>query len=72
VAQAMTKAKQWKKQRSMEEFDAFMLQKLNDIEDAEGKKARDAYNYNKQYQIDKAPTRHKRLWIWRGRTRIPF
>jgi hypothetical protein len=48
-----------------------MLQKLNDIKDAEGKKARDAYS-NKQYQIDKAPTRHKRPWIWRGRTRIPF
>jgi hypothetical protein len=51
MAQAMTKAKQLKKQRSLEEFDALM-QKLNDIEDAQGKKARDAYE--KQYQIDKA------------------
>ena len=50
MVQAMTKAKELKKKKSMEEFDAFM-QKLNDIEDKEGKKARDAYE--KQYQADK-------------------
>ena len=50
MVQAMTKAKELKKKRSLEEFDAFM-QKLNDIEDAEGKKARDAYE--KQYQAEK-------------------
>jgi hypothetical protein len=51
MVQAMTKAKELKKKRSMEEFDAFM-QKCNDIEDAQGKKARDAYE--KQYNADKA------------------
>jgi hypothetical protein len=51
MVQAMTQAKELKKKRSMEEFDAFM-QKCNDIEDAQGKKARDAYE--KQYNADKA------------------
>eukprot|EP00956_Cyclotella_meneghiniana_P044891 scaffold341749_cov122-Cyclotella_meneghiniana.AAC.1 len=50
MVQAMTKAKELKKKKSMEEFDALM-QKLNDIEDKEGKKARVAYE--KQYQADK-------------------
>jgi hypothetical protein len=51
MVQAMKKAEELKKQRAMEEFDAFMV-KCNDIEDAEGKKARDAYE--KQYEADKA------------------
>ena len=50
MVQADKKAEELKKQRSMEEFDAFMA-KCNEIEDTEGKAARDAYE--KQYQIDK-------------------
>ena len=48
--QADKKAAELKKQRSLEEFDAFMA-KANDIEVSQGKAARDAYE--KQYQIDK-------------------
>ncbi|KAL3771225.1 hypothetical protein ACHAWO_005165 [Cyclotella atomus] len=51
MVQAMTQAKELKKKRSMEEFDE-LTQKLNDVEDAQGKKARDAYE--KQYNADKA------------------
>ena len=50
MVQAMNKAKELKKQRSLEEFDALM-QKLNDIEDKDGVKAREAYE--KQYQAEK-------------------
>ena len=48
--QADKKAAELKKQRSLEEFDAFIA-KANDIEVSQGKAARDAYE--KQYQIDK-------------------
>mmetsp|Transcript_23271 Transcript_23271/g.41976 ORF Transcript_23271/g.41976 Transcript_23271/m.41976 type:complete len:941 (+) Transcript_23271:172-2994(+) len=51
IVQAQNKAAELKKARSLEEFDVFMA-KCNDIEVAEGKKARDAYE--RQYQIDKA------------------
>ena len=50
MVQAMKKAEEIKKARGLEEFDAFMA-KCNDIEEAEGKAARDAYE--KQYQADK-------------------
>jgi len=49
MVQAYKKAEKLKKARALEEFDAFMA-KCNDIEDAEGKKARDAYET--QYQLD--------------------
>ncbi|KAL9182397.1 hypothetical protein ACHAXT_013049 [Thalassiosira profunda] len=51
MVQAEKKAEELRKQRSMEEFDAFMA-KCNDIEDSEGKAARDAYE--KEYQAEKA------------------
>ena len=50
MVQAMKKAEEIKKARGLEEFDTFMA-KCNDIEVAEGKAARDAYE--KQYQADK-------------------
>eukprot|EP00970_Alexandrium_tamarense_P017774 scaffold11194_cov165-Alexandrium_tamarense.AAC.2 len=50
MVNAMKKAEELKKRRSSEEFDQFM-QKCNDIEDSEGKKARS--DYEKQYQMDK-------------------
>jgi len=51
IVVAMKKAEKIKKERSLEEFDAFMA-KCNDIEEAEGKKAREAYET--QYQLEKA------------------
>jgi hypothetical protein len=57
MVQAMKKAEELKKQRSMEEFDRFM-QKCNDIEDSEGKKARDAYE--KQYQAERQASEAKK------------
>ena len=50
MVQAATKAAELKKQRSIEEFDRFM-EKCNDIEEREGKKARD--EFEAQYQADK-------------------
>lgn len=50
IVQAYKKAEKIKKAKSLEEFDAFMA-KCNDIEEAEGKAARNAYE--KQYQLDK-------------------
>jgi len=50
MIQAEKKAEKLKKKRSLDEFDAFMA-KANDIEEAEGKAARDAYE--KEYQADK-------------------
>ena len=49
MVQAMTKAMELKKKLSIEEFDRFM-QKCDEIEDAEGVKARTAYE--KQYKLD--------------------
>ncbi|KAL3801473.1 hypothetical protein HJC23_000911 [Cyclotella cryptica] len=57
MVQAMKKAEQLKKQRSMEEFDRFM-QKCNDIEDSQGKKARD--DYEKQYQAERQANEAKK------------
>lgn len=50
MVQAATKAAELKKQRRIAEFDRFM-EKCNDIEEKEGKKARD--EYEAQYQADK-------------------
>lgn len=50
MVQAATKAEELKKQRRIEEFDRFM-EKCNDIEEKEGKKARD--EYEAKYQADK-------------------
>ncbi|KAL7540719.1 hypothetical protein ACHAXR_010331 [Thalassiosira sp. AJA248-18] len=50
MVQAMKKAEELKKKKSLEEFDIFMA-KANDIEEAEGKKARDAYE--KEYQAER-------------------
>lgn len=50
MVQAATKAEELKKQRRIEEFDRFM-EKCNDIEEKEGKKARD--DYEAKYQADK-------------------
>jgi hypothetical protein len=50
MVQAATKAAELKKQRRMEEFDRFM-EKCNEIEEKEGKKARD--EYEAQYHADK-------------------
>ncbi|KAL3801469.1 hypothetical protein HJC23_000907 [Cyclotella cryptica] len=57
MVQAMKKAEQLKKQRSMEEFDRFM-QKCNDIEDSQGKKARD--DYERQYQAERQANEAKK------------
>ncbi|KAL7552480.1 hypothetical protein ACHAWF_015729 [Thalassiosira exigua] len=51
MVKAMKEADELRKKKSMEEFDAFMA-KCNDIEEAEGKAARAAFE--KQYEIDKA------------------
>jgi len=50
MVQAATKAAELKKQRRIEEFDRFM-EKCNDIEEKQGKKARD--EYEAQYQAAK-------------------
>ncbi len=51
MIQALKKAEEIKKQRSLEEFDAFMAQ-ANDIELSQGKSAR--AEYEKQYQLQKS------------------
>lgn len=53
MIQAEKKAEKLRKKKSLDEFDAFMAQ-ANDIEEAQGKAARDAFE--KQYQADKAAT----------------
>jgi len=58
MVQAATKAAELKKQRRMEEFDRFM-EKCNEIEEKEGKKARD--EYEAQYQADKQAKEAQKL-----------
>lgn len=59
MVQALKKAQALKKQRSLEEFDAFMAQ-ANDVELSQGKAARS--DYETQYQRNKAQLEAQKSW----------